>query len=64
MVTKRVGRPGQPAGHPPYPAAGAVNHSPSPKSPKSQFRHCRTKSTILAHYNALAAGDTDVDVAA
>ena len=31
---------------------------------KAAFGHYRTKDMILAYYNALAAGDTDVDVAA
>ena len=54
MVRRCAGRPSQPAGSPPYPAADASNHSPFLKSPKSQFRH----------YNALAGGDIDVDVTA
>jgi len=48
-------------GPPPYPAA--PNCTPSLKSQESQFRHDRTKNMVLAYYNALAAGDTDTDVA-
>ena len=52
MVRKRAGRPGKPADYPPYPAAGASNHSPSPQSPK-----------ITVQTNALAGGDTTTSVA-
>ena len=31
---------------------------------KAAFGHYRTKAMVLAYYNALAAGDTDVEVAA
>ena len=31
---------------------------------KAAFGHYRTKAMVLAYYNALAAGDTNVDVAA
>ena len=31
---------------------------------KAAFAHNRTKTIVLAHHNALAAGDTDVEVAA
>ena len=30
---------------------------------KAAFGHYRTKAMVLAYYNALAAGDTDTDVA-
>ena len=31
---------------------------------KAAFGHYRTKTMVLAYYNALAAGDTDVDIVA
>ena len=30
---------------------------------EAAFGHYRTKAMVLAYYNALAAGDTDTDVA-
>ena len=30
---------------------------------EAAFSHYRTQAMVLAYYNALAAGDTDVDVA-
>ena len=46
----------------PPPALLITAHPLNP--PELQFRQYRTRAMILAYHNALAAGDTDVDVAA
>ena len=60
MVRKRTGKQVTLVVPPPTPLITAHLLNP----PKSQFRHYRTKAMVLAYYNALAVGDTDVDVAA
>ena len=42
-----------------------TSSTPPPSSAattKPPFAHYRTKDTVLAYYNALAAGDTETDV--